>query len=249
MFSPGEDPPGLKQFYTEKELLANADSKKKQQQEAPANENRTLYDRLQENKVRMEEEFAEKVKFRAPKGLDQEDIDFFEERARKRLIREIENEEEDQSELEKVFRSRRVVKADEVAVPPPPVVVTTKKPSAAKPNGLQVKVMAKPKTTSSSSSSSSSSSVSSSSSSSSSSNPPTKRKLEEGEETSKAKKVLGSAPSSTSASTSSSSKPSSSSSASSSSKSSSSPPELGPAATANPNPLGGLLAYDEDDDE
>lgn len=198
--------------------------------------------------MRMEEEMEEKFKYRAPKGLDQEDIDFFEERARTRLIREIENEEADLSELEKVFRSQRGKKPEEL-VPQPPVVVTAAKPKPAlsKNSGLQVKVVAKLKTAGSVSSSSSSSNPS----------PSSKRKLEDSEETSKAKKVQSDVPSSSSSSSSKSAKPStskpssstsSSSSTSHSSSSSSAPPELGPAATASANPLGGLLAYDEDDE-
>jgi hypothetical protein len=66
-FSSNEDPPGLKRFYTEKELLAGemdlTGGRGKKPDDKPANENRTLYDRLQENKMHMEEEFAEKVKF------------------------------------------------------------------------------------------------------------------------------------------------------------------------------------------
>ena len=139
-----EDTPGIKKFYTEKELQ-NEDDKgargpKRPEAVPPANDNRTLYEKLQENKMKMDEDFADKVKYSMtlissllficllyldlslpltpplslfppslfqgpPKGLEQEDIDFFEERARKRLIREIENEEADQSELEKVFVS------------------------------------------------------------------------------------------------------------------------------------------------
>jgi len=96
---------GLKKFVTEKELAEEKDSAVKRRPEPPAVDNRTLYERLQENKLKAEEEFKERTKYQAPAALEPEDVEFFLDKERAQLIKLIEREEEVQRELQKVRRT------------------------------------------------------------------------------------------------------------------------------------------------
>ncbi len=54
---------GLKKFITEKEVEEDQRKGVKRRPDPPEIDNRTLYDKLQENKMKAEEEFKEMTKF------------------------------------------------------------------------------------------------------------------------------------------------------------------------------------------
>jgi len=143
-------PVPLKKFVSEKDIEDEKVEAKEvyggeQRKEPVVNDSRTLYEKLQENKIKKDEEFAERIKFRAPRALDEDDVSYLEGKKRQELERRIRNEEEIQRELIEFRRAQRSVifTAEEVR-PPSPTLVTPPppKPAANKP-AVQVKIRPK----------------------------------------------------------------------------------------------------------
>eukprot|EP01112_Ceratiomyxa_fruticulosa_P003053 TRINITY_DN13459_c0_g1_i1.p2 TRINITY_DN13459_c0_g1~~TRINITY_DN13459_c0_g1_i1.p2 ORF type:complete len:205 (-),score=70.46 TRINITY_DN13459_c0_g1_i1:167-781(-) len=93
----------------------------------------SLYDRLQENKRVADELFAERIKFQPPRGLDEDEITFLEEKQREEERRRLEQEETEKQELADFRRSSNVTETSTIIFNLP-----AKKKSEVKPIGVKV---------------------------------------------------------------------------------------------------------------
>jgi len=143
-FTPNPDIP-LRKFVSEKDIeegrLENGDRQRKEE----VNDGRPLWEKLKENKAKADEAFQERIRFRPPRALDDDDVSFLESKEREKIERLIRNEEQVQKELIEFRKAQRITTADS-----PTLLITPKpKPSLNNSNALKVKVIPIPKSSSS----------------------------------------------------------------------------------------------------